>query len=731
MTRQEIQNYFEKIAKSLEQKRLKQAFDLLSALFSHLQNWQLQEKFNSLQDTYKMMLSYLTEGVKDPGREKVYNDLVHSIYQIADAVILQIKTSNDNSFFYEKRRAYRFLVPETSHELIAGLEDIFGKIALLSLLDEEEKNRSLKDLEKQKELLSRKVFYNIWLSDLWTSDEKDRWTTILNNQLDTAFFPSLIVTGITLNLLETFDEKKAALLFEAAHHESAEIRERALTGIVLFLRKYNDRLYLYPGITERLNLLAENPKFIHQIRHILLQFILSRETEKITKKIKDELFPEMMKMGPKLGAKIKPEDFMSEAGMDDKNPEWQDLIEEAGLKDKLQELSELQMEGADVMHSSFIHLKNYPFFNEPVNWFIPFTIPSDAIGNTELTQLSNVLTASTMLCNSDKYSFFLSVSQMPENYRKMMISQFSMETKAVKEALKEDLQDSSKTIDHRTRQYIQDLYRFYKLHPRRKDFEDIFEIQPEFYKVPFINQLIKDNESLLIIGEYYFNRNYFEEAADIYSMLLQTDPNNDILYQKKGYCLQMTGHLQQALEHYQKAELLNANSSWTIKKLAYCHRILKQPEEALHYYKKAEQLNPDNLSVQLNIGHCYLELKAYDQALKYYFKIEYLTKNKEKAWRAIGWCSFLVGKYSQATDYFNRIIESNPNSTDYLNAGHVQLVTKNYKEALLLYKSAVEKGKHSQEEFTEIFYNDVPYLIDAGINEEDIPFILDSLMYSI
>jgi tetratricopeptide (TPR) repeat protein len=318
---------------------------------------------------------------------------------------------------------------------------------------------------------------------------------------------------------------------------------------------------------------------------------------------------------------------------------------------------------------------------------------------------------------------------MPESYRKVIIGQFSRETDAVKEILKENLQDESKTINYRTRQYIQDLYRFYKLHPRRKDFDDIFEIKPEFYKVPSINQLIRDNDSLFIIGEYYFTKNYFEDAVDVFNMLLQTDPNNDILYQKKGYCLQMTGTLQEALSAYQKAELLNANSSWTIKKLAHCHRILRQPQEALLYYKKAEQLHPDNLTIQLNIGHCHLELKNYDQALKCYFKVEYLIKNKEKAWRAIGWCSFLVGKYRQALDYFNKTIESNPTPTDYLNAGHIHLVLGNNKEAVHLYKLALEKGNHTPDEFVDLFSGDIPDLIKAGIKEDDIPFVLDSLMY--
>ncbi|GHT72682.1 hypothetical protein AGMMS50262_02150 [Bacteroidia bacterium] len=731
MTKQEIQKYFETITQSLEQKKLKDAFDLLAFLLSQLQNWQLQEELNELQNTYKTMLLYLSQGINDPGREKIYNNLVRSVYQLTDTAVLQLKTANDNSFFYEKRRAYRYLVSENTRQLVSTWEDMAGKIALVDLLEGDEKSAQSKELEKQREALLRKVFYSVWLSGVWMTEEKDKWTTLLNNQLDTVFLPCILITSILLNLLETFDEKKAILLFDAAHSETPEVRERAIVGIVLFLRKYNNRLPLYVGITERLNMLAENPAFMHQVRHVLLQFILSRETEKITRKIKNELLPEVMKMAPKLGEKLTLDDLMNDAGMDEKNPEWQTRLIESGLQDKLQEFSELQMEGADVMHSSFIHLKNYAFFNEPANWFSLFSIPNEAIGNEELMKLADVLTDATLLCNSDKYSFFLSVSQMPENYRTTMIKQFSSENDSMREVLKEDLHNPSQTIDYRIRQYIQDLYRFYKLHPRRADFDDIFESRPEFYKVPAINRLIKDNESLHIIGEYYFNKNYFEEADDIFQMLLKDEPNNDVLYQKRGYCLQMTDHLDEALECYRRAELLNANNSWTIKKLAYCNRLLKQPEEALLYYKKAEQLSPDNLSIQLNIGHCYLELEDYDQALKYYFKVEYLTKNKEKAWRPIAWCSFLTGKYKQAADYYNKIIEKNPNASDYLNAGHIELVIGKMEKALPLYKSAFEKSKQFPKDFIKTFLQDVPELLKAGIKEDDIPFITDRILYEL
>jgi tetratricopeptide (TPR) repeat protein len=728
---QEIKSYISKISESLDKKKFKQSFEILTFLLANLSNWQLKEKLNELEDNYKMMLRYLTNGVKDPQQEKIYQDLFRSVYQVADQTILEVKITHSWSYTYDVRRTLMNSPSETINQLVESINNLTGKITLNDLLDEgEEKNKNLQSIEKERELIESKVFHNIWISGLWSADEEKIWSDILHNKLNQNTLLSLVVSSVILSLEELFDERKVNLLLDACENPNEEIRQRALTGILLFLRRYDKRLYLYPNISNRLQYLSDNKTFINDIRHIILQFILSRETEKITRIMKEEIIPGMMKINPLLNKKIRMDDLFGETGIDEKNPEWQNLIEESGLGDRLKEFTELQMEGVDVMHSSFLHLKNFPFFNEIQHWFALFVPPVQSEINKEFDGFVKILLNSSLLCNSDKYSFYFSIVQMPEAYRKMMMGRFSEESSAIKEMMKEELSGSeSGKIHPVARQFIQDLYRYYKLFQKRQNIEDIFAMKPEFYQVPSIANFISEPESLTVIGEYYFHRNYFEEAADVFNILLQKDINNETLLQKKGYCLQMMGKLEEALDSYLKAELLNSNNSWTIKKLAYCYRALKQPQEALSHYRKAEQLNPDNLSIQLNIGHCYLELKNYTEALKHYFKVEYLTNNKEKAWRPIAWCSFLNGKYEQALDYFQKIIGSNPNAIDYLNAGHACLAMGNNKEALKFYKSALNSSGNSFKKFEESFVADIPDLLNAGVKVDDIPIILDSLVY--
>ena len=733
MTSDNIKKQAQNIILSLEQGKLKDAFEQFSLLLSDRQDWQVKEQLNELELTYKTMLNYVAEGVEDPLRSKVYQNLFRSSYDLSDNIMSQLQTQNAPGYFYDRKRIFKYENVNFSLEQVtASMEEIADKQALNSLLEQE--NEQSLQLKKENESVTRQIFNRIWSGDNLKKSDKQILSNLLSNQLNTLSVQCLTITALTLNLQESFDANKIELLLESCENKNEEIRQRAIVGSLLAFKKYDYRLHLYPEINNRLQYLSEDKSFISSVINILLQFILCKETEKITRKINEEIIPEMIKLNPILSKKIKLDDLMSESGMDDKNPEWQDFIEKAGLNDKLQEFSEMQMSGIDVMHSSFTFLKTYSFFNEISNWFLPFSADNAMLYSSpeipELNEVAEAISKSSFLCSSDKYSLYLSVMQMPESFRKMITGQFSAESSAVEELQETELPDPEKGAKNIANLYIRDLYRFYKLHPRRQDFRDIFEDPTEFYKVKNISGFISDKNNLQNIGEYYFGKDHYKEATDIFSQLLKIQPDNGVFFQKRAYCMQMTGQLTDALNDYLIAESINPTNSWIIKKIASCYRMLKKPEDALLYYKKAEQQNPDNLSIQLNIGHCYLELKDYQEAIKYYFKVEYLDRDAGKAWQPIAWCSFLAGKYEQALDYYEKILNNKPESLDYLNAGHVYLVTKEIKKAVKLYAQAV-KGFGSFTKFSSIFNDDIPDLLAAGVDQTKIPLLLDLIQYEL
>lgn len=715
---------------ALEEGKLKDVFDRLHELLNDSPYWGYKEKLQTLEEDYKRILSYVRLDEKIDGQDLIYNKLIRSTFELCWDIILRTQLDVDSSYFFDRLRIRHYSENQSLAQLTQELQAALDQKELLTSTFEA--NEQINASNRAIETLSKNIFSEVWLSFHYTKENGDLLLNTMKDNRIPSYTKSLIISAITLNMLELFDNQKAAVLLEAVNNDDENIRQRALVGILIFLRKHDKWLYMYPEIIGQLDILSENLWFTKGLRNSILQFIISKETEKITRKIKEELLPKMMKMSSKLQGNFKPEDLLKE-GAEEKNPEWEKIIKSEGLENELQKITELQMEGADVMHSSFSHLKNYPFFNEIVNWFIPFESEAEIVSKDKnLSDFAVLLTKSTMMCNSDKYSLFLSVAQMPEQYRKAMTSQFSMESSAISEAMNENSTGTSKQSQAFARLYIQDLYRFFKLYPRRKDFEDIFTATPEFYQVPSIFKLTKDSpDNLKAFGESYFSKNYFKEASDIFGILLKTEPENDILYQKKGYCEQMLGNIDEAIKLYSQAEFLHPNNTWLIKKLALCYRINKLTEDALLYYKKIEKLNPDNLSVQLNIGHCYLELKDYDEALKYYFKVEYLDENKIKAWRPISWCYFLMGQYEKSLEYFLRIEETQLNATDLLNAGHAILAQKKLEASISYYHQAIKLYGDSAQKFLEAFQADIPDLLNAGIKQEDIPLILDRIRYEL
>ncbi|MDR1356900.1 MAG: hypothetical protein LBJ58_04430 [Tannerellaceae bacterium] len=716
MTQQEINQAYNRIIGSLDNRELKSAFDSLQSLISGSREYAFQEDLDEMQETYKNLLRYRMDGVKDPMQDQIYRNVRSSAYELADTIRHKLLADTSTLHFYVRRRSLQHLPQIATEELHAQLSAHY------------EAGRA-SDFENTLSTL----FNKIWLSGLFAGADEAAVRKIWMDGRLPFTVGCQVVSALVLSLQMTFDKEKLLLLFDAALiTESEEVRIRALIGILLTLYIYRKRTSMFPKIADRLAILAENPGFTRILRTITLRFILTRETEKITRKLRDEIMPEVIKLRSKINKGAGPNDLGLVPG--DENPEWQEGLAESPLGKKMEEFSELQQEGADVMHSTFIHLKNFPFFREMSNWFMPFTAEHPLFDgwSGDGMNISGIMTVLPFMCNSDKYSFCLSVMQFTEKARQAMFGRFYEQAAEMIEQNRNSLETKQRETEIISSRYIQDLYRFFKLYPARMDFEDIFIWPLDFHNLSILQPYLYDRESLTTIAEYYLRKNYFDDALTIYLRLAETQQENEMLFQKIGYCRQMTGDVQGALEAYLHADLLNTGSMWLARRIAGCYRSLKQPAKALEYYRRCEGLSPDNLSVQMNMGHCHLEMREYDEALKYYFKVDYLDTKSHKAWRPAAWCSFLTGRYDQARNYYRKITqEDNPDMHDLLNAGHTEWALQNNKKAVDFYMQAILKEDGAFYKFKEQFTQDIPDLIVAGINEAEVSLMLDQLKYLI
>ena len=738
MTDKELKIKYDEICRNLAARKLKPAFDQLEKLIKETGLGTFQDEYRNLEQTYHYMLQYTVEGIQDPERQKVYRKLIISVYELADKVNEAIRYRFSSSVVFEKKRFFKDKSLADFGTFLSELEDFYLDKELKSLVE----GSDIKPLNKEEEWKQHQervvqLFYHVWFSDEFTTEEADFLKNLFTNEMILSAYKSLIVSGLMFSLFRFFDERKFMVLFDLYESEENEISQRALIGLLISLYRYDSRMPFYPAITGRLKILNEDPVFKQNLERVIVQFIRSKETEKIQQKIKDEIIPEMIKISPNLKDKINLDSLMEEGLTDDKNPEWGEIFKDSpGLMDKMEEFSELQMEGADVFIGSFSMLKMFPFFNELSNWFMPFfpenpeIASSVDISNSINRKFIEIIDIAPILCNSDKYSFCLSIQNLPEENREFMAQGMKAEMDQFNEIEKdEEITAPGRKKEFISNQYIQDLYRFFKLHPRKSDFDDIFNWRFDFHNRFALGSILKEDEKVLRnIAEYYFAKNHFEEAAEIYEYLLSLEKRGE-LYQKIAFCYQKLGNYEKALDGYKKAELYDLNRLWNVKKIALCYRNLKQPAKALEYYRMAEKLDTENLNIQLAIGHCLLELEQFDEALKSYFKVEYLSPGNKKVWRPIGWCSFVSGKKEQAEKYFQKLIDDEPNKHDFMNMGHVQWSMGNRKAALDFYKKSIKQTDFAETEFLEVFDEDLPQLLKQGVDKDDVPIMLDQLRY--
>jgi tetratricopeptide (TPR) repeat protein len=693
------------------EKKIHEAFAALQEFVDLAHNSDLQTRLDDNRQTYTNILRYSFGEVEDPEKKSVYYHLLRSLLELADDT-LELTLSGTGLRLYKNQNW--------------TVDSFAENIKNLASLPDEKRAEEIKQM-----------FNYLWLTDKYHDSEKSVVTLALQKNNLHWWEKCLMISAMTLSLQRNFDETKILLLIDAYKSNEEQIWQRALVSIFIVLFQHSNRLFLYPNLKAKIEELRENPQFEKNIETIILQLIKTRDTEKIAHKFRDEIMPEMAKFHSRMHDKLDLKNILQDPLGEDENPDWENVFEDSpNLLNKLEELSQLQMEGSDVMMGTFSMLKQFPFFEELSNWFIPFhkedwkirELLKDDSGAFDAEKFLKNMENSFILCNSDKYSFCLNVNSIPARERGMMVQMFNMEANAMEEAAMDDKILQKPAFQSKIfTQHIQDLYRFYKLYRNKSDFYDIFSTEMDFHNKDFLALLLKDVNILRNMGEFYFEKKFYKDAIEVFH---KTDISENIeLLQKIAYSWQKLGDYQKALEYYLKADLTDIRKSWNIKKIALCYKRLGNYDKALQYYLEAEKMEPEDLQVQANLAHTYFEMNDFESALKIYFKVEYLAPDNHKIQRPIGWCSFMLGKFDTARKYFQKVIDNEPNEHDLLNLGHVEWCSGNKQNAIAKYLQSIQKANGNFEWFSNEFLADSDILIRQGIDPFDIPLMLDYLKF--
>lgn len=729
MAEYNIEQRYKEVKMLLKQNRLRETISELKNMAATRALTRLYDEILKLEDSYKLMLQYATTGIEDPSREKLYTEFIDLAYTLLDRIVRQYRAVDSPRWYYNTLRNEAIYKGDTLDELIGRYEQLCKDSSLYNLITND--NTQLNESTLQKENLESRIFNRLWVKfPLDSQDCQLIKSTISSSQLP-DYFKQMLISALFLGLLECYDEKRLDLLFAIYECGDEYVSVKAICAALIVMSVHKDHK-LSAKIVSHLDAIKEFPFWKDDLKMVFIQLIKTRETEKINRKMQEELIPQMLKLRPDITKKLNDEMSIIDMSSMEENPEWQEMLDKSGITEKMRELSELQEQGGDVFMSTFAQLKSFPFFNDVVNWFMPFhldhSIVKDSLGNDAV--MGDIILSSPFLCNSDKYSLVLSMKSIPEAQRSMMMSQFNAQNINVAELRNSELLLPSQKRENIANKYIQDLYRFFKLYRRKKDFLDPFGQSLNLIAVQALTDEFRNADTLTLIGEFYFKRKYYDDAYNVFMLLSSITPPSAQLFQKMGYCCQQRGEVKEALVYYEQSELLNAENSWTLRRIANCYKLLNNPLKALEYYKRVDALKSDDLAVTMCIGHCLMELNRYEEALKYYYKVEFLDENSLKAGRAIAWCALLSGDYQQSEKYYEKLIAEAPIDEDFLNMGHLYLAQKNVQEAIVYYKKYSERVG-TTDRFIESINNDKIYLRKVGVDTDILPLIIDAVLYSL
>lgn len=736
MELKEIKLKQQKITDAVLTGNLSTAFKLIPELAYYSRNASLITELELLEQTYKNILRYSFGYAKDPERDKIYNNLRRQLLELNDDISAAI-LDNTTDWFATSLKKEVLLLSQVFPDNSGLVEEMTVEKEFSSLLrqvDSRVRRDQAEELKYSQSL--NKIFNLMWLTTNFTETEKGLCQRFFQNQFIPWHDKSIVVSAIFLSALQHFDRGKTDVLFDIYQQDEPQVSQRALVSIVLLLLSFESRLALYPEIIARAKSIINPGIFARQTEQIILQLIRAQETEKVTRKIQDEIIPEVMKLKPEIEEKLKLDELFNKDKTEEKNPDWEQFFGDTPeVYKKLEEFSMMQMDGSDVFMGAFSLLKRFGFFDSMSNWFLPFykehsEIEKSVKGVADNFNWNNFfegIEQAPVMCNSDKYSFCFNLGFMPEMQKSMILEYFNAELGQMKEAFTEDNKHNVSANDKVIfTQYIQDLYRFFKLHPNRMLFTDIFKLSLQVENSKLLLTILEE-KNIRQVAEFYFKKNYFDQAQRLFLLLSHDEPNFE-LNEKIGFCLQKSGRYRDAIKYYKQAELLESGKVWLQKKLGYCLRKAGEFDEAIAYYKKVERVEPENLEIQAYLGQLHIDKEEYEEALKYYFKVEYLKPDLAKVQRPIGWCSFLLGKSDQALHYFRKVAESEGQRSDYLNLAHCYWVTGNLSEALENYRKALKQSVSDINWLSNALRKDSIYLKRYGIDELDVALMADYLM---
>lgn len=685
-----------------------------------------ENELESICTTYGYMKEYMLDNVDDPQREILFGKLLCQTYELLNAIYIDEESASNNGMFFQKIRYYRSQNKRSVNDIRRELETYSESLSVNNLLDGGK--YSAEDNRRHEENF-RELFYLLWINTRWTAKDAEDVAELFRSGLVQTNDKVLALSAILESLLTVFDIRKYMFIIDCCQSDDKEIKGRATVILLIVSNVHDGIINLYPEAKARLGLLEEDAVLREALATNIIQFLKTLDTKSIDRKFKEEIIPELMKKQSELKDRVGNE-MIDENSFNEMNPEWQADMENSPLARKIKEIGELQEEGFDVYMGTFSQLKTFPFFREIPNWFYPFSTLNSEIhslfpenGSGKATLMSTLL-KSRSLCDSDKYSFCFTLTQVPASQREMLTAQIDSQ---IEQQINSTVSEEQ-TAAHISNTYIQNLYRFHNLNSHRAEFVNIFKDVTLLAETRSLKHLTDTPQTNLMIAEFLFKNSHYVQSYPFYKKYMDESKCNDSrILQRIGYNAQRLGLYEEAANLYTTADSLSPNNTWVLSHLAYCYTMTGDIGRALEFYRLISLLQPGNNKITLQICKCLIKDRQYKKATEHLYKIYFEEPENAGALRMLGWCMLELRNREDALKFFNKLSESKAALTanDHANTAHALWINGRARDAMNEYRKCREI---SQDVFEAVIKDDAQLLAKYGIGNTDIMIMKDIIL---
>lgn len=622
------------------------------------------DELDSICDSYRLMSDYMLRGFHDNSRADLYDKLVQRLYRKLSDVNLQVRRQFDP--------VVRLLAPHNATSLDVdglrnSLELFVSDMAMLTLEPEQKVAGKRKMLYERRHNIMSKAFNQILCSGQWSNEQAaDIANLILSPIIETTDALSLCAAIMMSSLLSPDPVKVLLLLRIYKKATNGKLKQRALVGGIFTLD--NGDFSLFPSIKEELKHLMADKVFRDELVELQMQVVFCMSAEQDTKTIERDVMPNIIKNQnlevTRFGIREKEENPMDDILHGDCNDK---KIEE--MEQSMRKMSEMQKRGADIYFGGFSKMKRFGFFFTLSNWFAPFYVQHPGLSHLpqeirDTTFMSNLL--STMpFCDSDKYSFSLAMSsvfpQLPDNIKEMISNNAGMVVPGMEGIMN--------TPAFFRRQYLQDLYRFFRINDSRKAFCDPFDSES--------NRMFLANRA--------FHAFMHDEAISIVKFLIKRKMNVaaeamlDNYYDEKqlddnilaARIALKNGDFGKAEKLFAKACEMDNHGGRSLKGYAQASFHCAHYAKATELYHRLAELFPDKRQYKMNEAIALINDKKEEEAVKILYELYYKDQGNIDIRRVLAWGLLCTQQTEKASKLYEGILASgNDMAVDHLNAGY-------------------------------------------------------------